>query len=97
MLVTCCRGGILSERGRGEHCWGEDLCGRTWARDETNLLIPARESDTWSLGALRGWFMGSHGIAGLTSCHYNFVDFLIALEKNTPKPGVFPFAHTIRF
>ena len=33
--------------------------------------------------------MGSHGIAGLTSCHYNFVDFLIALEKNTPKPGVF--------
>ena len=57
--VPCCRGGdILSARGMGEHCWGEDLCGRTWARDKTNLLIPNRESDTWSLGALRGGAWG---------------------------------------
>ena len=62
MLETCCRGDILSARGRGEHCWGGDLCGCTWGWDETNLLIPARESDTWSLGAWRG---GSWGVTEL--------------------------------
>ena len=62
MLEACCRGDILSARGEGEHCWRDHLCGRTWAGDETNLLIPARESDTWSLGALRD---GSWGVTEL--------------------------------